>query len=231
LIAHTSLFRSLRILSSASPLSDGSAFCPNGTAPAPLPGLDRSLPGAIAGALRAELEMGGVLQAITPDETVAAHDPHYLPAFRGEAAAARRNTADIYGQPGFVHRGSGRIRSIDAATSAASAVAGASIEGSLLSLGPERAVDARTNAAPPHLTQRRPEPRAGIIIERFEPVARQWPRFSVSIGQTANDNGQAENERQTEKRQSGSSGQHRLFTEEWLWGGVIVHHFKSRAIA
>jgi hypothetical protein len=207
------------------------SFRLNGIAPAPLPGFDRSPPGAITGALRAEFEVGRVLHAITPDEAVAAHDPHHLPAFRREAAAARRDATEVDSQPGFVHRCAGRIRSVDAATDATTTVAGAPIEGSLLSVGPKRAVDARTNAASPHLPQRRLEPQASIIIERLEPASRQRPRFSVSIGHTADENGQTENERQTEKGQSVFFGQHRLLAEEWLWGSVIVHHSKFRAIA
>jgi hypothetical protein len=194
-----------RILSSASSLSAHTSFCPKSTAPAPLTGFDCSLPGTIAGALRAELEMGRVFHAITPDEAVAAHYPHHLPAFPRETTVARRDTTEVNSQPGFVHRCAGRIRSVDSATGSASTVAGAPIDGSLLSMGPKRAVDARTNAASPHLPQRRFEPQAGIIIERLEPGARQRPRLSVCIDQTANENGHAENERQTEKRQSVSS--------------------------
>lgn len=99
-----------------------------------------------------------------------AHNAHHLPAFRREAAPVR-DTAEVDGQSGFVHRCAGRLCSIDAAPCAAAAAAGATIERPLLGAGTKRAVDARLDAASTHLPQRRPEAQSGVIIERFEAAA------------------------------------------------------------
>jgi hypothetical protein len=98
-----------------------------------------------------------VFQAITPVETMAAHYPHHLPAFRSKSAAMRRDSTEVDRQAGFVHRSPGRLRPIDAAPSPTPPAASAAVERSLLGAGPKRAVDARMNTASPHLSQRRSE--------------------------------------------------------------------------
>ncbi len=72
--------------------------------PTPLTGRDRSLFGPVAGPSRAEFEVGRVFQTVAPDEAVFAHDPHRRPSVRCQpTTTARRHSANIHSQPGFVH--------------------------------------------------------------------------------------------------------------------------------
>ncbi len=148
--------------------------------PALLPGLDRRFFRAIAGALRAQLEMGRVLQTVAPFEAVPAHDPHRLTAFRREASSpsAVRNPAEIHSQPCLVHRSSRRPGAVNPAPRATAADAGAAVKRPLLGIRTECAVNARLDSALAHFTQGRVEPHAGVIVKRLEALATQRTGFS-----------------------------------------------------
>src|SRR5262245_43374712 len=96
--------------------------------------------------------MRGVFQAVTPSEAVAAHGPQYLASCGRKAAtpASGCHAADVHGQPGLVHRGSGPLGAVDPAPGATTAFAGAPIDGPLLRARAESAVNARPDAAPAH---------------------------------------------------------------------------------
>src|SRR5262249_62225946 len=104
------------------------------------------------------------IQAITPIEAVVAHNPHRLPAFWRKAAVApaRRDPTDVHGQPGFVHRSAGGLRSIDSAPRATTAVTGAPIDGPLLKVGAKRAIHTRPHNPFSHPPPGPPVGRPGI---------------------------------------------------------------------
>jgi len=143
--------------------------------PATLPGSDGGFLGAITGESRAQFEMRGVFQAVTPSKTMLAHDAHHLASFSREAAAAAagRHATDIHGQPGLVHRSSRPPGAVDPAPGAATTVASAPIEGALLGVGAESAVNAGPNAASAHVANGRVQPRTGVIVERIDATATQ----------------------------------------------------------
>src|SRR5262245_37522001 len=119
--------------------------------------------------------MRGVFQSVAPSETVPAHDAHHLASSGREAAtpASGRHAADVHGQPGLVHRGSGPLGAVNPAPGAATADAGAPIDGALLGLRAESAINAWPDAAPAHVAHGRVEPRAGVIVERVDATAPQ----------------------------------------------------------
>jgi hypothetical protein len=209
-----SLFAGTGACSASRKAGIGSVRTPFGamrTAPSLLTGFNGRLSGAIAGALWADLEMGRIFQAITPIESVAAHNPYRLPAFWSEAttAATRRDPSDVDGQPGLVHRSARRLCTIDPAPGATTAIAGAPIDGPLLSVGAKRAVHTRPNTAFTHLPHGRVEAHTGIIIERIEAAASYRARISISAGETIVDSGQAESDCEAGKGRPRFKAQHR----------------------
>src|SRR5262245_58316590 len=152
-----------------------------GGEPAILSRLNRCLFGAITGAPWTQFVMSRVFQAIAPVKTMLAHDSQRLTSLRREMAAATgRNAAKIHSQPGFMHRGSGRLRAVNSASGAAPAVMGTAVYRLLLRVRTEGAVNARPNAAPAHFAHGRVEPDASVIIKRFDTIAIQ--RIRTSIG-------------------------------------------------
>src|SRR5215467_11827907 len=119
--------------------------------------------------------MRGVFQAIAPFEAMPAHDAHHLPSSGREATTpvSSRHAADVYGQPGFVHRGSGSLGAVDPAPGAATTAAGAPIDGALLGARAKCAVNTRLDAAFTHVAHGRVESRAGVIIKRLNATATQ----------------------------------------------------------
>src|SRR5262249_26449536 len=165
--------------------SSGSSSRPSPRAvfshPAMLPGLDRCLLGAIAGGLRAQLEMRGVFHPIAPFESMPAHDPHRLPSLWRETAAALRDPAKVHSQPGLVHRSSRLFGAVDPATGATTATVGASIERLLLGARTKSAVNTRSDAVFAHIAHGRVEPHARVIIKRLETFATQRARIRNSF--------------------------------------------------
>src|SRR5262249_60190178 len=125
--------------------------------------------------------MRGVFQAVAPSETVLAHDAHHLASFGREASApvSGRHATDVHGEPGLVHRSSGPLGAIYPAPGAATAASGAPIDGALLGVGAESAVNARADAAPAHVAHCRIEPRSSVIVESIDATASQ--RLQVRI--------------------------------------------------
>src|SRR6266508_25460 len=170
--------------------------------------------------------MRGVFQAIAPSETVLAHDAHHLASFRREAAApvSGRHAADVHGQPGLVHRGPGPLGPVYPAPGAATAAAGAPIDGALLGMRAESAVNTRSDAAPAHVAHGGVEPRAGVIVERIYATAPQ--RLQVRIRYKNNDD-QTDSDRQKGKRRLKFRPQH--WSEELtltVRGGGILPHIR-----
>src|SRR5262245_42996872 len=209
-------------------------LCPSARSPAgatlgnptSLSGFDGGFLGVIAGESRAQLEMRWVFQAVAPSETVPAHDAHHLASFRREAAAAvsGRHAADVHGQPGLVHRGPGPLGAVYPAPGAATAAAGAPIDGALLGLRAESAINTRTDAAPAHVAHGGVEPRAGVIVERIDATAR--PRLQVRIRYKDHDD-QTDSDRQKGKRCLKFRPQH--WSEELtltVRGGGILPHIR-----
>src|SRR5262245_40037387 len=125
--------------------------------------------------------MRGVFQAVSPSETVPAHDAHHHATFGREASApvSGRHAADVHGQPGLVHRSSGPLGAVYPAPGAATAAAGAPVDGALLGVRAKSAVNTRPDAAPAHVAYGGVEPRAGVIVERIDATAPQ--RLQVRI--------------------------------------------------
>src|SRR5262249_44442603 len=123
--------------------------------------------------------MRRVFQAVAPSETMPAHDAHHLASSGRETAApvSGRHAADVHGQPGLVHRGTGPLGAVNTAAGAATSAAGAPLDGALLGARAECAVNAWSDAAPAHVAHRGVEPRAGVIVERFDAAAPQRMRL------------------------------------------------------
>lgn len=151
--------------------------------------------------------MRWVFQAVAPSEAVPAHDPHHLASFGRKAAtpASGCHAADVHGQPGLVHRGSGPLGAVDPAPCATTAVAGAPIDGPLLGARAESAVNARPDAASAHVAYGRLEPRAGVIVESID--APSTPRLQVRI-RYKDDDDQADSDRQNGKQRLSFKVQH-----------------------
>src|SRR5262245_10745032 len=126
--------------------------------------------------------MRWVFQAVAPSEAVPAHDAHHLAPFGREAAAppvSGRPAADVHAQPSLVHRSSRPLGAVNPAPGAAAVAAGAPIDGALLGVRAESAVNAWPDAAPAHIAHGRIEPRASVIVERIDATASQ--RLQVRI--------------------------------------------------
>lgn len=190
--------------------------------PATLPGSDGGFLGAITGESRAQFEMRGVFQAVAPSETMLAHDAHHLASFGREAAAASgRHATDIHGQPGLVHRSSGPPGAVDPAPGAATAVASAPIEGALLGVGAESAVNAGPNAASAHVADGRVKPRTGVVVERIDATATQHLQLRTRY----DDDDQADSDRQKGMRRLNFRAQHwsEELTLKVRGGGILPH--------
>jgi len=121
--------------------------------------------------------MRRVFQAVAPVEAMPPHDPHHhAPSGRKAAPAPGSHTAQIHRQPGLMHGGSGPFSAVDPAPGAATAAAGAPIDGALLGSRSECAVNLRPKTSSTHLAHGRVEPRAGVIIKRIYSTARQRPQ-------------------------------------------------------
>src|SRR5215471_8142068 len=167
--------------------------------------------------------MRRVFQSVAPSETVLAHDPHHLASSGRESApVSGRHAADVHGQPGLVHRGSGPLGAVYTAPGAATAAAGAPVDGALLGLRAESAVNTRPDAAPAHVAYSRIEPRSSVIVERIDATASE--RLQVCIRYKGDDD-QADSDRQKGKRRLNFRAQHR--SEELTFmvrgGGILPH--------
>src|SRR5262245_10928278 len=170
--------------------------------------------------------MRGVFQAVAPSETVLAHYAHHLTSFGREASApmSDRHATDVHGQPGFVHRSSGPLGAVYPAPGAATADAGAPIDGALLGVRAESAVKTRPDAAPAHVANGGVEPRAGVIVERIDATAPK--RLQVRI-RYKDDDDQTDPDRQKGKRRLNFRPQH--WSEEltlMVRGGGILPHIR-----
>jgi hypothetical protein len=192
--------------------------------PASLSGSDGGFLSAIAGESRAQLEMRGVFQAVTPSETVLAHDAHHLAPSGRKASApvSGRHAADVHGQPRLVHRSSGPLGAVYPAPGAATATAGAPIDGVLLGARAESAVNTRPDAPPAHVAYGGVEPRASVIVERIYATAPQ--RLQVHIRYKGDDD-QADSDRQKGKRRLNFRAQHcsEELTLTVRGGGILPH--------
>src|SRR5882672_226939 len=116
--------------------------------------------------------MRGVFQTVTPLEAMPAHDAHHQASpGRKATPVSGRHAADVHGQSGLVHRGSGPPGAVYAAPGAATAAAGAPKEGALLGARAESAVNTRPDAPLTHVAHGRVEPRAGVVIKRIDATA------------------------------------------------------------
>src|SRR5215470_17426177 len=142
--------------------------------------------------------MRRIFQSVAPSETVLAHDAHHQASFvrQSSAPVSGRHAADVHGQPGLVHRGSGPLGAVNPAPGAATAAAGTPIDGALLGLRAESAVNTRPDAAPAHVAYSRMEPRSSVIVERIDATASD--RLQVCIRYKGDDD-QADSDRQKGK--------------------------------
>ncbi len=176
-----------------------------------LPGLDRCLLRAITGVGWADLEVGWVFQAVTPVETVAAHNLHCPSALRREAMVATTcsDATEVYGQPGFVQRSARLICAINPAPRTTTSVASAAIDSALLGLRAKCTVDARSKATFTHLAHGRVESHARIVIERIEAVVSQRTGACMNIAETKVEDVHTDDEHWAEKGELGFAVQHR----------------------
>src|SRR5262245_36748359 len=169
--------------------------------------------------------MRWVFQTVAPSETMPAHDAHHLAPFGREATAASgRHAADVHGQPGLVHRSSGPLGAVNPAPGAATAAAGAPVDGALLGVRAESAVNAWPDAAPAHVPHGGVEPRAGVIVERLDAAAPQRTQLRKRY---KDDGDQADPDRQKGKRRLNFREQH--WSEEltlMVRGGGILPHIR-----
>src|SRR5262245_26398273 len=125
-----------------------------------------------------------------------------------------------------MHRSSGLLGAVDPAPGAATADAGAPIEGALLGARAESAVNAWPNAAPAHVAHRSIESRAGVIVERVDTAAPQ--RMQLRIRYKGDDD-QADSDRPRGRRRLNFRIQH--WSEEltlMVRGGGILSHIRPR---
>src|SRR5215470_17825094 len=170
--------------------------------------------------------MRGVFQAVAPSETVLPHDAHHLAPFGREASTpmSGRHAAEVHGQPGLVHRSSGPLGAVNPAPGAATAAAGAPVDGALLGVRAESAVNTRPDAAPAHVAHGRMEPRASVIVERIDATAPQRLQFRIRY---KDDDDHADSDRQKGKRRLNFRAQH--WSDELtltVRGGGILPHIR-----
>src|SRR5262249_9386055 len=108
--------------------------------------------------------------------------------------------------PGRVgHRGPGPLGAVYPGPGAATSAAGAPINGALLGVRAESAVNARPDAPPAHVAHGGFEPRAGVIVERIDATAPQ--RLQVR-GRYKDNDDQTDSDRQKGKRRLKFRPQH-----------------------